>query len=1581
MTRTTGNVALGGYFNDAFYLELLRTAHLVAVQAGVELTGGEVMGLGGRIRSYDAIAVPAESAELDAKANEFLAQFGLTREATISLLTNQLGVTQEELAYAWDIPTYTVMRGGKRQAPQAPEFFSANPLGDFDNQAWGTEVSESATVEGGDPGGGGAYRPNNTMMYRQGSNLAPKAEEIYGRGGDPRHAGVQMREQDEVYKLISPTGSENLAGLYPQGYGVNYEDDLFVPNTPLGWALEATVGAMFGPTGRSLMRAGGGRLFAMMARNLDTLPPELLVKFRQLSEIFDPKLADTRRADALAETAARDQRVAEVIETDAERRARLGISDDDVDEFRRSWEEDHPGDVRRPSEEMGGDSGAPLTRAESLVHALDSYEGMFSSPNDGTRLFQEFTEHPDRYGDTRPGWDPLNEPPETFHATERGEFPASELTDDELAEALHSNIEAGELAEHRGVGDQHEPANDIYHEIWRRFQPEDPIIDLAGAVSGGLSANAPRLDLNQITPSQLAEIPPDLLPMDVVPHPALPGRQDLLGQDGPYRFRPELEGDDRYQSLSPYDLSEEALDFLSITHVDGVPRPTTAQRLAHPPDYYPPSIHPGSRSSAYRPAQQSDLHSEIERIRRAEMQAAQDESWYQHQQALDPPDPLGEQVLPDTGARPGEHIDASGKPTGEWTFPDGMDRRQSMLDNWDPIEELKVWENASGHVNIRIGDTEFTLTSNSPGIVHITWGHIGYDIAPVGSMGRATTRIRDALRELGRIVEYLSANGVKLSASVDPGRAELVDAYRRMGFTITDPATDDAIVPFMPRLSKEEVAGNSPFGVGGGWSDEQLTYAMRQANQVRYREATGNYGMFRISLDPEAAFLEAALEGQSRMPLGLPFGGEEEWAGNAYALGKINQYSDEDIAHFYLLEAMEEYKPGEAAPFWENPPGFHPDGRPMNLQEMRNVPPNVLRDAYAKFRADRAATGFGHTGPGNMNRPPIPYADRKIIPAPGMEDTFAAFQRTVADAAPEVQDALARFVGAAEFRPRHDVGGDIRISDIMRVNNMDGHTRDIIVVELPDGTMQPFYKRSGGGNAPGDEAILAEGGGGGAHMWVPFDGFGQYGQDRHWFRKSRFMDGIETSDSLYRYGTTELKDIGDQIDQYMMMNEGSIGYANQVDELMGRPEEDIIGGTSADDNPIQVFEYTEVTPNDMRAGDEGFFAPAEANDLLGTVNMDDYSRMLAEQGEFRGPLAEWTEGLDPADFGRPLDEVSGMYNMDNPEYRVLSIRHIDQYEGGWNVGEAKPVGDRSDLTGIQYSQQDTVFFKNLLYEDRPDWARKYTIDEFEQMQRNGGLLDSEIDTPIGTPTEPFSPMTRMDPDSWSWPNKFGGGITGTAYGVAGLGAMNATDFLTPLLSRETTFEEALTGTAPAAQPVESMLAWQANNNEGWWSWIKDYPDHLEWMAKATAATMDALEKTSRSTNDQVLDGLGDGFREQAHGLATQMRGGAVPLVGREDPELLKGVGRDLSQRGHNGHQIFSNDTRKEIENGDAMIVGYRSDEDYQRAVGAAGRYGVVIDGNYWRRPSDNSLKPREGEEWTREHLQKMATSGYFGGAK
>lgn len=492
------------------------------------------------------------------------------------------------------------------------------------------------------------------------------------------------------------------------------------------------------------------------------------------------------------------------------------------------------------------------------------------------------------------------------------------------------------------------------------------------------------------------------------------------------------------------------------------------------------------------------------------------------------------------------------------------------------------------------------------------------------------------------------------------------------------------------------------------------------------------------------------------------------------------------------------------------------------------------------MREDRSATGYGYPG----------WADDEVVPFPGMEEEWASFQSTVGVAADEVEEAAMSFGGHGTFRPSHDIGdGNIRVSDIMRHTGTDGASRDILVVELEDGTMQPFYRRSGSGDAVGDDALLTTSGGGGAHMWVPFDGIGQYGMGRHWFRKTRFTQGRTADDPLYRYGTEELKDVGDALDQYFLMSRGADPYwdVDGVDEMMP-----------------YAYNYQEVGPADMRAGHEGFLTPERTNELLGVHNTDEYSRLIAEP--------------------------------------------IDDYE--------------------------------------------------------------------------FSPMIQNpSPEGLSRWNSWGQGIVGTAYGAGALGAMGATDFLAPLLAqREVTFEEALTGTAPQQQPVHSMLAWQAKNNEGWWSWIRDYPEHLEWMAKATAATMDALERTNRSTNNEVLDGLNDGFRQQAFGLATQLKESAVPLVGREDPELLQGVSRDLSQNGYNGHQIFSNEIRREIENGDAMIVGYRSDADRQRALEAANAYGVVVDGNYWRRPSDNSLKPREGEDWTREHLQKMATSGYFGGA-
>jgi len=127
---------------------------------------------------------------------------------------------------------------------------------------------------------------------------------------------------------------------------------------------------------------------------------------------------------------------------------------------------------------LGGPPGTPDFPAQDLVRALDDYQGMFSSPDDGTRLFEEFKAHPDRYGVSG-----IDEKDPIVYATERGTFTARELSDDELAEALHSDRAAAELRENKGYDQPpiDEQSDDLHNEIWRRFALEDtPTASLGG---------------------------------------------------------------------------------------------------------------------------------------------------------------------------------------------------------------------------------------------------------------------------------------------------------------------------------------------------------------------------------------------------------------------------------------------------------------------------------------------------------------------------------------------------------------------------------------------------------------------------------------------------------------------------------------------------------------------------------------------------------------------------------------------------------------------------------------------------------------------------------------------------------------------------------------------------------------------------------------------------------------------------------------------------------------------------------------------------------------------------------------------
>jgi hypothetical protein len=1368
---------------DAYYLELLRSAHLHAVQAGVPLTDGREMGLGGRISSRDEIRVPQESSQLDAKANEFLGQLGLTREQVVNLLTNQLGVTQEELVYAWDIPTYPVMREGRRQEPFEPEFFMGNPLD-----------PESS------PYTGGAYRPNNWFTYRQGrdvsQDMTTQSAPMSGEGYNPNNP-------------LKRFGRESVR-THPDAEGPIYEHTQpFIHNKPLGWMLEATVGAAFGPTGRHIARAGGGRLFRLMAQNLNVLPDSLLAKFTRMSEIFDPSLKPPGTPKWRLEG------------TPPELRYKV----EGPPGTPTRWTDSQLGDFYEALGHRGRDEqGFRIPMAEPDRAAVDDFitemihnagygdyvddplfrefvEGVVSPQSDQRlRGFPSAKNRADLDRLAPEGWpsqSDIEAHPEIARWLEIERELAAKYPDNpDFVQQAHDTMDKLHGVRTQDLWEQYPDAETATTEQWRERLGAPPG-STAGDVTPGLGDRVDEafedvLDLEEITGAHLSTIPEDMLPEGY-----------SQGSGGPGMWLPD---ENHMEPLFPEDLAgdEEILDFLGVTHIGGVARRDMAYEginleevaaLHNVPveDLGPQHIQEMLDADALSEAAAVDLQDALSTYRAWMFEGSEQEGRRLRQGLWDDVNETVAGVPPVTdilNARGGVEYRAR-------HFPEGVDRDKSILNNFDPMKELDPWSGSASRRRFRVGDVDFSLVNDQPGEVHVFW-----DMASMPAdtpMERAGSQTRDALREMNRMVDRLVASGVKVTAMVDSSRPSLVNMYRRAGFTISHEFTGEVIPP-----------------------------------SGRY----AGMGMLDAVKDPNEMFRQAALRGDHRSGYGLPFRGEEEWSGNIWALGKINGYSDDDIAHYYLVREMEGYKPGSTrSPFFEQRPGRDPYARHHNIKEMEQVPQDVVERAYQRMREDRAATGYGYPG----------WADDEVVPIPGMEEEWTSFQSTVGVAADEVEEAAMSFGGHGTFRPEHDIGdGNIRISNIMRHTSTDGASRDIIVVELEDGTMQPFYRRSGSGDAVGDDALLTTGGGGGAHMWVPFDGIGQYGMGRHWFRKTRFTQGRTADDPLYRYGTEELKDVGDALDQYFLMSRGADPYwdVDGVDEMMP-----------------YAYNYQEVGPNDIRAGDEGFLTPERTNELLGVHNTDDYSAML------------------------------------------------------------------------------------------------------------------------GTSTHVSPMIQNPSPEGLSRWNSWGQGIVGTAYGAGALGAVGATDFLAPLLAqREVTFEEALAGTAPQQQPVHSMLAWQAKNNEGWWSWIRDYPEHLEWMAKATAATMDALERTNRSTNNEVLDGLSDGFRQQAFGLATQLKESAVPLVGREDPELLQGVSRDLSQNGYNGHQIFSNEIRREIENGDAMIVGYRSDADRQRALEAANAYGVVVDGNYWRRPSDNSLKPREGEDWTREHLQKMATAGYFGGA-
>ncbi len=176
--------------------------------------------------------------------------------------------------------------------------------------------------------------------------------------------------------------------------------------------------------------------------------------------------------------------------------------------------------------------------------------------------------------------------------------------------------------------------------------------------------------------------------------------------------------------------------------------------------------------------------------------------------------------------------------------------------------------------------------------------------------------------------------------------------------------------------------------------------------------------------------------------------------------------------------------------------------------------------------------------PDRKKKKPLPKRERPMIPmdsSPGMRSETRDHRLT-----PTLKE------------------GNFHISETLLMHtDTELNKRPILLVELADGTTQPFYMRSGTGDRAVDAYALGSGEGGSHGNWVPFDGFG-LGRRTEWFRKEKYSDSegpTGPGEPLHRYGNEELKKVGETLDASKNVQEMLEDRSRQIPIYHGGADE------------------------------------------------------------------------------------------------------------------------------------------------------------------------------------------------------------------------------------------------------------------------------------------------------------------------------------------------------------------------------------------------------------------------------------------
>ena len=159
----------------------------------------------------------------------------------------------------------------------------------------------------------------------------------------------------------------------------------------------------------------------------------------------------------------------------------------------------------------------------------------------------------------------------------------------------------------------------------------------------------------------------------------------------------------------------------------------------------------------------------------------------------------------------------------------------------------------------------------------------------------------------------------------------------------------------------------------------------------------------------------------------------------------------------------------------------------------------------------------------------------------------------------------------------------------------------------------------------------------------------------------------------------------------------------------------------------------------------------------------------------------------------------------------------------------------------------------------------------------------------------------------------------------------------------------------------------------------DIRRHIDTISDIAGKVVDNLVGTYTGIGNPVIDFLSPGFANQVFGMNQGLRGANL-LAAANDADALDGIQGSLRQGGHNPQEIMPMDVIEDIKNGDAVLVGYETDADIDKAIEMGQKMGVHVSADLphiWRKPKSKFALPPKGESATVDHLKKLAMSQIY----